>query len=94
MFSIRAGISFASKLLKIRIKCGDFVKMREKRTEAGMMQREAAQKLGIAQNTLSQLETGTNKVKADMLPKLARLYGCSIEDLFEPEELQSGCDGK
>lgn len=68
--------------------------MREKRTEAGMMQREAAQKLGIAQNTLSQLETGTNKVKADMLPKLARLYGCSIEDLFEPEELQSGCDGK
>lgn len=44
------------------------MKMREKRTEAGMMQREAAQKLGIAQNTLSQLETGTNKVKADIQP--------------------------
>ena len=55
------------------------------RKNIGVQQKEAAQKLRIAQNTLCQYETGARKVPVALLPKLARLYGCSIEDLFEPE---------
>ena len=69
-------------------------RMQIMRTNARMMQKEAAEKLDVPANTLCQYETGARKVPVALLPKLARLYGCSIEDLFEPEELQSGCDGK
>lgn len=58
------------------------MKIREMRINAGMSQKEAAKKLGIAQNTLSQFETGTNKVRAEWMPKLAQLYGCTIEELY------------
>lgn len=73
---------------------GDIVRILQMRKNIGVQQKEAAQKLRIAQNTLCQYETGARKVPVALLPKLARLYGCSIEDLFEPEELQSGSEGK
>ena len=69
-------------------------RMQIMRTNARMMQKEAAEKLDVPANTLCQYETGARKVPVALLPKLARLYGCSIEDLFEPEELQSGSEGK
>lgn len=58
------------------------------RKRKGLQQQEAAQRLSIAQNTLSQYEGEIRRVPAALLPKLAKLYGCTIEDLYGEEEVQ------
>lgn len=54
----------------------------QKRIESGATQAEAAKKLGVAQNTLCQYETGARRVPAALLPRMAQLYGCTIEELY------------
>lgn len=56
-----------------------FVSARE---NAGLSQREAAQKLGVNQSTVCFWETGRNFPRASMLVKMAELYCCTIDDLL------------
>ena len=60
----------------------DVLNIKRARIKKRIIQHNAAQQLGIAQNTLSQYEHGTRKVPAALLPKMARLYGCTLEELF------------
>ena len=60
------------------------------RTKAGLLQKEAAHKLGIAQNTLSQYENEARRVKVELLPKMSELYGCTIEELYGEKGLETG----
>jgi Predicted transcriptional regulators len=57
-------------------------KFREKRLQASIAQEEVAKKLGIGQSTVSAWETGESHPRAEMLPKIAKIYGCTIDDLF------------
>ena len=57
-----------------------------KRIERGLKQEQVAQELGITQGTISQWETGRCFPRAELLPKIAVLYGCSINDLFDDEQ--------
>ena len=68
------------KVMKINIKW-----MREQK---GMTQVHLAQYLGIGQSTVAMWESGESMPRADKLPELARVLGCSIDDLFRdlPEE--------
>lgn len=52
------------------------------RINAGMKQKEAAKELGIGRNTLSGYENGTAIPKLDVAIKMAKLYGCSLDDLI------------
>ena len=52
------------------------------REKAGLTQKEVAALFEIKQNTVSMWETGLSKPRADKLPELAKLYGCSIDDLY------------
>ena len=56
------------------------------RERAGMTQNELAQLLRLNQTAVSQWETGETMPSADKLPQLARILGCTIDDLFRDNE--------
>lgn len=56
--------------------------IKELRTKLNMTQIEMAECLGVRQSTVAMWESGKNMPRADMLLKIARLLGCSIDDLF------------
>ena len=57
-----------------------FKVMREKK---GFTQQEVADQLEISNTTVCMWETGEAKPRAEMLPKIAKLYGCTIDELYE-----------
>lgn len=56
--------------------------IKDLRTAKGMPQREFAAALGVDRTTIAKWETGAALPRADMLPKIAKLLGCSVGDLF------------
>ncbi|MDE6356162.1 MAG: helix-turn-helix domain-containing protein [Clostridia bacterium] len=46
-------------------------RIKKLRIESGLSQRELAESVGVAQNTLAQYEKGTSKTSIDVLAKLA-----------------------
>lgn len=58
-----------------------------RRKIAGLSQNELAQKAGISQATISDIEAGnTNAPRVDTLQAIARVLGCTIDDLFGNEK--------
>lgn len=55
------------------------------RRRAGLLQRQVAAALGVSMGTIAMWETGRNRPRADKLPKLAQLYGCTVDDLLAAE---------
>lgn len=58
----------------------------KKRTDAGMRQEDLAKKLSIDRSTVAKWETGEAMPRADKLPVLAKLLGCTIDELFKKGE--------
>lgn len=58
------------------------LKLSAARNNAGLTQKEAAEKLGISYQTLSQYERNPSGVKLGMLQKMSELYGIPIEFFF------------
>lgn len=56
---------------------------KEKREMAKLKQREVAEKLNISQSTISMWETGESLPRAELLPKIATLYDCTVDELLE-----------
>lgn len=57
--------------------------MKERRLRGAIpTQREVAAILGVRASAISKWERGLSKPRADKLPMIAKLYGCSIEDLL------------
>ena len=52
------------------------------REKIGMTQQAAAAELGVDRTTITKWETGKSLPRAEMLLKIAKLYGCSISDLL------------
>ena len=55
------------------------------RIAKGMTQEELAAIMGTSQGAVGMWETGARMPRADKLPKLAEVLGCSIDDLFNTE---------
>lgn len=55
----------------------------ELRRAAGLNQTQLATRMGVAQNCVSQWETEVALPRTRQLPDLARVLGCSINELFE-----------
>ena len=51
------------------------------RTNVGLSQKEAADRLGISNKTLGNWENGICFPPADMIPKICELYGMSYDNL-------------
>lgn len=61
--------------------------MRERRLRGAIpTQREVARILGVSESAVNKWENGIAKPKADRLPAIAKLYGCTIEELLVDEE--------
>lgn len=58
------------------------MRLKEKRIQKDMTQDELALKMGVGQNTVSQWETGERTPKADKLPALAKILGCTVDELL------------
>lgn len=61
------------------------MRIKELRRKAGLTQVELADSVGVAQNVVSQWETEVALPRARQLPELARVLGCSIDDLYTGE---------
>ena len=63
--------------------------LQPRRKAAGMTQADVAEALGIERATVGMWETGTSWPSARVLPDLAGLLCCSIDELYEaPEETE------
>ena len=57
------------------------------RMAGNMKQTELAEKLGVTQGTVSYWESDGAFPPSRFLPKLASIFGCTIDELFEGESL-------
>ena len=82
-----------AKIKKMNFKYKNFERLEEKMREIHKIikierekrkykQTELAKYLGTTQSTYSKLERGDQKILAEDLAKLARLYGISFDDLL------------
>lgn len=56
------------------------------RQKIGLTQEEVAKKIGVHQTAVSFWESGKTFPSVKMLPKLARLYGCTVDELLSWKE--------
>lgn len=59
-----------------------FKKAREK---SGLTQQDLAALLGVDQSAVCLWETGKTQPRAKLLPKIAELLHCSVDDLLSPD---------
>ncbi|MBQ8401533.1 MAG: helix-turn-helix transcriptional regulator [Clostridia bacterium] len=67
-------------------------RIRALRYEAGLTLESVSGELGISVQMMSQIERGVNQLSLLNADKLAKLYGCTIEDILkeEPHERKTG----
>ena len=62
------------------------MRIKELREAANLQQKQVAAYMGVFQSAVSNWETEVALPKARELPRLARILGCSIDELFVPLE--------
>lgn len=66
--------------------------LRARREAAGYTQAELAEKLFVVRAAVSAWEAGTNLPRAEMLPAIARVLHCSIDQLYTDDTAgEGGC---
>lgn len=61
------------------------ISLKAARVNAGMTQRQAAEKLGVIKETVLNWENGNTKVGTIQLMALCNLYGVSIDNIVLPK---------
>ena len=62
---------------------GDNLKIKDFRKKRNKTHTELAKDLGVSQQAIAMWETSTNKPRADKLIQLARILGCTIDELLK-----------
>lgn len=64
------------------------MRFKELREKTGLSQRAVGEKLGISDSAVCLWERAENGSlpRANMLPKIAELYGCKVDDLLKEEQ--------
>ena len=62
------------------------VNIKKAREKAGLTQQGLADELGVSQSTVAMWETQKSLPRTDKLPALAKILGCTIDDLLKGEE--------
>ena len=60
------------------------------RLSLNLTQDDIAQKIGVKRSTVSMWETGESLPRADKLPELAKILGCTVDELLRDE---ASCGG-
>ncbi len=61
------------------------MKMASARKRAGLLQRQVAEALGVSIGAVAMWDTGERRPRVDMLPRIAKLYGCTVDELLREE---------
>ena len=61
-------------------------KLKELREAKNLNQLELGNLLNITQSAVAHWEAGHAMPRADVLPELAKILGCTIDELFSPSE--------
>lgn len=61
------------------------MRLKAAREKAGLTQKQAADAMGRTQSAVCLWEQGKTAPTAAQLPKLAALYGCTVDDLLKEE---------
>ena len=56
--------------------------IKQKRLQNGMTQREFGAMIGATGSAVAMWETGKRFPRADKLPEIAKVLGCTIDDLY------------
>ena len=56
------------------------------RENKGLSQENVANKLNVKQQAVAKWEAGKSYPRTDKLPQLAKIFGCTIDDLFKKGE--------
>ncbi len=70
------------------------VMIAQERRKKNWTQKQLAEMIGVANSTLNQWETGLRRPNVDMLVKLARVLGCTPNDILGFEEAEPGQERK
>lgn len=62
--------------------------IRERRKKTGISQKELSDALGVTQGAVSQWENGTTRPDIDLLPKIAALLNCTVDELLNDKSQQ------
>lgn len=62
---------------------GEEMGFRAAREKSGMTQQQAADILKVQRTTVAMWETEKSLPRAELLPTIAKTYGCEIVDLFK-----------
>lgn len=60
--------------------------IREKRKQADLTQEQLAKALAIDRSTVAKWESGESMPRAQILPKLAEILECTIDEIFKVKE--------
>lgn len=58
---------------------------KEQRKRVGLTQMEVAKQLGVTDSAVNQWETGKTLPNVKRLGELAKLYGCTVDELLKEE---------
>ena len=61
--------------------------IRKRREQAAMTQAQMADALNVNRATVAMWETGKSNPRAEMLPAIAQLLGCTIAELYDEKEV-------
>ena len=67
--------------------------LRRLRLERGWTQRQAAELLGVSAQAVSKWERGQGCPDVGMLPRLAKIFGVSVEGILDGDLLPAAPDG-
>lgn len=66
---------------------GAFLSFLSARNRSGLSQAKAALRIGVTDAAVCQWETGKTKPRASLLPKVAEVYGCTIDELLTDQDV-------
>ena len=59
--------------------------IQQARSEKGLTQEALAKMMGISRSAVAMWETGQTRPRAQLLPKLADILGCTVDELLRKE---------
>ena len=62
---------------------------RKARIAAGLSVSQVMEALGVSDAAVYQWETGVTTPSGKRLPEIAKLYGCTIDELLAPEDAEN-----
>ena len=64
--------------------------IKTKREQIGMTQAQFADALGVSRATVAMWESAHNYPRAEMLPNIANIFGCTIDELYADDRKEVG----